>query len=47
VVERDNEEAGSVYSHDIVAYKDEQNKWQTDIEYTKSQIALKKQVGKQ
>lgn len=38
-------EAGSVYSHDIVAYKDERSTWQTNIEYTKSQIALKKQLA--
>lgn len=34
-------EAGSVYSHDIVAYQDKDGNWQTDIEYTKSQNECK------
>lgn len=41
----DFEEAGSVYSHDIMAYKDKHGNWQTNIEYTKSQINTKKQLA--
>jgi hypothetical protein len=35
-------EAGSVYSHDIVAYKDKDGNWKNDIEYTESQLKCKK-----
>lgn len=38
----DFEEAGSVYSHDIVAYKDANGNWQQDIEYTPSQLKCRK-----
>jgi hypothetical protein len=41
-VEGDYREIGSCYSHDIVAYKDAQGNWQTDIEYTESQMTCKK-----
>lgn len=34
-------EMGSVYSHDIVAYKVDGD-WKTDIEYSKSQLQCKK-----
>lgn len=37
----DFEEAGSVYSHDIVAYKDANGEWKYDIEYTPSQLKCK------
>jgi len=39
------EEAGSVYAHDIVAYKDADGNWQEDIEYTKSQLDCRKAVA--
>jgi hypothetical protein len=35
-------EAGSVYSHDIIAYKDADGNWKRDIEYTPSQMQCKK-----
>jgi hypothetical protein len=35
-------EAGSVYAHDIVAYKDINGEWKTDIEYTPAQLKCKK-----
>lgn len=35
-------EMGSVYAHDIVAYQDSDEKWHTDIEYTKNQLECKK-----
>ena len=34
-------EIGSVYSHDIVAYKDENGEWQ-DVEHTQAQHKCKK-----
>ena len=34
-------EIGSVYSHDIVAYKDEQGNWK-NVEHTKAQLDCKK-----
>jgi hypothetical protein len=37
-------ETGSVYSHDIVAYKDNDGNWHEDIEYTKSQLQCKNAV---
>jgi hypothetical protein len=37
-------EAGSVYSHDITAYKDSNGNWKRDIEYTDSQKNLRKQL---
>lgn len=37
-------EAGSVYSHDIVAYKDSDGNWRNDVEYTPSQLKLKNQL---
>lgn len=39
------EEAGSVYAHDIVAYKDADGVWHEDIEYTPAQKKLKEQVA--
>lgn len=30
-------EAGSIYSHNIVAYKDKDGNWKHDLEYTESQ----------
>jgi hypothetical protein len=35
-------EMGSIYTHDIVAYKDANGVWQKDIEYTPSQIKCRK-----
>ena len=35
------EEAGSIYAHDIVAYKKDSN-WYTDIEYSEAQNKCKK-----
>ena len=35
-------EMGSVYAHDIVAYKDTQGVWQYDIEYTPAQLNCRK-----
>jgi hypothetical protein len=37
-------EMGSVYAHDIVAYQDAEGNWQSDIEYTKSQLKTRKMV---
>jgi len=34
-------ETGSIYAHDIVAYKTNEG-WKTDIEYSKSQLETKK-----
>lgn len=34
-------EIGSVYSHDIVAYKDEKGNWRQDIDYTPAQLKCK------
>lgn len=39
-------EIGSVYAHDIVAYKDADGNWKTDIEYTPAQIKCKEMVKK-
>ena len=36
-------EMGSLYAHDIIAYKDEQGNWQ-EVEHTKSQLELREQV---
>lgn len=36
------DEAGSVYTHDIVAYKDDQGNWRNDLEYSPGQIKCKK-----
>jgi len=36
------EEAGSVYAHDIVAYKDVEGNWKRNIEYTPAQMKCKK-----
>ena len=30
-------EMGSIYAHNIVAYKDSEGNWKDDIEYTKDQ----------
>jgi len=38
----DYTETGSVYAHDIVAYKDADGNWQSDIEHTKNQLDCKK-----
>ena len=38
-------EMGSLYAHDIIAYKDEKGKWQP-VEHTKSQNELREQVRK-
>lgn len=38
------DEAGSVYTHDIVAYKDEQGNWRNDLEYSLGQLKCKKMV---
>lgn len=38
-------EMGSVYSHDIVSYQDSEGKWNTDIEYTKSQNECAQMTG--
>lgn len=35
-------ETGSIYCHDIVAYRDANGHWQTDVEYSKSQLHCKK-----
>ena len=37
-------EAGSVYAHDIVGYKDVNGNWNYDMEYTESQLKCKKAV---
>lgn len=42
----DYTELGSIYTHDIVAYLDENRQWKDDIELTKSQIACLKAVNK-
>lgn len=39
------DECGSVYAHDIVAYKLD-NVWHTDIEYTPSQLKCKAMANK-
>lgn len=43
-VEGDFREMGSCYSHDIVAYKDNEGNWHHDIEYTESQLKCKQAV---
>lgn len=35
-------EAGSVYSHDIVGYQNEEGNWCSDVEYSKSQMSCQK-----
>ena len=35
-------EAGSIYAHDIVAYKDVNGFWYYDIEYTPDQLRCKR-----
>jgi len=37
-------EIGSVYSHDIVAYKGADGAWRNDIEYTPAQLQCKETV---
>lgn len=37
-------ECGSVYAHDIVAYKTSDGVWHDDIEYTDSQLKCRKAV---
>lgn len=37
-------ECGSVYCHDIVAYKDANGNWQRDVEYTPAQMKCKQMV---
>jgi len=38
----DYTEAGSIYSHDIVAYQDINGNWHNDVEYSQSQQKCKK-----
>jgi len=36
-----NEECGSIYTHDIVAYKDSEGNWKNDLEFTPAQMNCK------
>lgn len=38
-------ECGSVYTHDIVGYWDEQGNYKTDLEYSKGQIKCKEMAS--
>jgi hypothetical protein len=40
------DEGGSVYSHDIISYKDDKGNWRNDIEYSPAQLNCKKMVKK-